>query len=154
MCPKTERILVIDDQFELREFLSFTLKDRYDVATAGGAEDAYKYMDEHFVNLVLLDFKMPKIDGITALEEIKKRHPGTEVIMMTGYAPVDTIQKAFDLGAFAFFMKPFDMNKLLIALDEALQKNMGDILNPADTLYPTSTFNHCTQRNSRSRRRS
>lgn len=119
------RVLIVDDQREIREILRFTLKDKYAVATAGEAEEAFEYMAEYSVNLVLLDFKMPRIDGITALKEIKKRHPGTEIIMMTGYAPVDTRQKALNLGVFAFFMKPFDIDKLLCAIDEAVQKSIS-----------------------------
>ena len=117
------RILIVYDHFEIREALRFTLKDKYDVAAACDAQDAFMYMASCPVNIVLLDFKMPKIDWLTALREIKKRHPDTEVIMMTGYAPVDTVQKAFNSGAFAFFMKPFDINKLIAAIDDALQKS-------------------------------
>ena len=118
------RVLIVDDQLEIRESLWFTLKDKYAVATAGAAEEAFKYMDEHYFNLVLLDFKMPRIDGITALKEIMKRHPGTEVIMMTGYAPADTKQRAVNLGAFAFFMKPFDIDTFVCTIDEAVQKSI------------------------------
>ena len=117
------KILIVDDHFEIRESLRLTLKDKYDVSTACEAQDAFMHMASCSVNIVLLDFKMPKIDGITALTEIKKRHPDTEVIMMTGYAPVDAMQKALNAGAFAFFMKPFDINKLINAIDEALQKS-------------------------------
>ena len=128
---KTPRILIVDDERDLRESLRLTLEEKYAVATAGEAEDAFKYMADYSVNLVLLDFKMPGIDGITALGEIKRRHPDTEVIMMTAYAPPGTIQKVFSLGAFAFVMKPFDIAKLINTIDEALlQKDFEDILNP------------------------
>ena len=116
------KILIVDDHSKIRETLRLTLKDKYDVATACEAQDAFIHMASCPVNVVLLDFKMPKIDGITALREIKKRHPDTEVIMMTGYAPVDAKQKAFGAGAFDFFMKPFDIIELIAAIDKALQK--------------------------------
>ncbi len=116
------KILIVDDQRELRECLRFILKDRYAVATVGEAEEAFKYLAEYPVDLVLLDLKMPKIDGITALEEIKKINPDTEVIMTTAYAPVDTMRKAFNLGAFAFLMKPFDIDKLINTIDRAIKK--------------------------------
>ncbi len=117
------RILIVDDHSAIRETLKLILKNKYDVAATCDAQDAFMYMASSPVNIVLLDFKMPKIDGITALMEIKKRHPETEVIMMTGYAPVDAIQRAFNAGAFAFFMKPFDINKLISAIEKALQKS-------------------------------
>ncbi|MBI5408467.1 MAG: response regulator [Nitrospirae bacterium] len=115
-------VLIVDDQRELREFLRYTLKDKYAVAVAGEAEEAIKYMTDYQVDLVLLDFNMPKMDGLTALKEIKKIRPDTEVIMMTGYAPPDTRKEALESGAFAFFMKPFDIDELLKTINEALKK--------------------------------
>jgi DNA-binding NtrC family response regulator len=118
---KKPRILIADDQQELREYLSFILKEKYIAATAGSVKDAMRYMDDYSVNLILLDYEMPNINGIAALGEIRKRHPDTVVIMMSGYAPADIKQKAFDLGVFAFLMKPFDIDKRLNNIDEALQ---------------------------------
>ncbi len=79
-------------------------------------------MADNPANLVLLDIKMPDIDGITALGEIKKRHPETEVIMLTAYASPETINKAFLLGAFNLLFKPFDNNKLVNTVDKAFKK--------------------------------
>ncbi len=117
------RILIVDDNHMVREALRYTLKDKYHVATACEAQDAYRYMASCAVDLVLLDLKMPKIDGITALREIKKKHPDTEVIIMTAYAPADAVQNAFSSGASAFLMKPFDINKLIDTIDDALQRS-------------------------------
>jgi DNA-binding NtrC family response regulator len=117
-----ERVLIVDDQRELCEFLLFILKDKFAVSTACAAEEAFIYMAEHSVDLILLDFMMPGIDGITALAEIKKNYSDTEVIMMTGFAPADTIRTAFSLGAFAFLTKPLDIDKLIDTIDEALRK--------------------------------
>lgn len=118
------KILIVDDQLELREVIRFVLKDKYLVAAVTGAEEAFKYMADNPVNLVLLDINMPKIDGITALQEIKKSHPETEIIFVTAYATLETIRKALNLGAFGFLMKPFDHDKLINIIDEAL-KNGG-----------------------------
>lgn len=120
------KILVIDDELALREVIRFVLKDKYATATASGVEEAFKYMSDNPVNLVLLDLKMPKIDGITVLEEIKRRHPETEVIIVTAYATLETIRQAIRLGAYGFLMKPFDNNELIKIVDEAL-KNNGSI---------------------------
>jgi DNA-binding NtrC family response regulator len=118
------RILIVDDQLEMREFIRLVLKDKYAVATAGGAEEAFRYMDGNHVNMVLLDIKMPKIDGITALEEMKKRHPETEVILLSSCATTETIQKALKLGAFGYLIKPFDNNELIGIIDEALKNKV------------------------------
>ncbi|MBI4848440.1 MAG: response regulator [Nitrospirae bacterium] len=122
MFPKAN-ILIVDDQRELREFIRFVLRDKYCVAVASAAEDAYKCLAECPVNAVLLDYNMPEIDGITALTEIKKRYHDMEVIMMSGYAPPDAMRKAFRLGAFAFLMKPFEVDELINTIDAALRRN-------------------------------
>lgn len=117
----TAKVLIVDDHPALRDSISLYLRDRYAVATAVAAEDAFKYMADYSVNLVLLDLRMPEMDGITALREIKKRHADTAVIMMTACASPEIIREAFRLGAFAFFIKPFSLDRLVRTIDEALQ---------------------------------
>ncbi len=97
------------------------LKYKYAVTTSTGAEEAFKYMAKNPVDIAILDIKMPKTDGITALEEIKKRHPETKVILLTAYATLETLQKALKLGAFGYLMKPFNKDKLLDIVDKALK---------------------------------
>ncbi len=118
------KILIIDDELAPRESIRMVLKDKYAVAAATGAAEALGYMANNPVNLVLLDINMPKIDGITALKEIKKRYPETQVILLSAYVTLETIQKALKLGAFGYLMKPFDHDKLINIVDEAL-KNDG-----------------------------
>jgi DNA-binding NtrC family response regulator len=114
-------ILIIDDQLSPRESIRMILKEKYAISTVTGAIEAFKYMAENLVELVLLDIKMPKIDGITALKEIKKKHPETEVILLTAYATPKTIQNTLKLGAFGYLMKPFDKDDLLDIVDRALK---------------------------------
>ncbi len=118
---KTVKILVVDDEPALREAIRFVLKDKYSVVTASGAEEALKYMADNHVNLVLLDIKMPKIDGITAFWEIRKRHPRTQVIFITAHAIPEIVQDSLSQGAYGFIMKPFDNNKLIKTVGEALK---------------------------------
>ncbi len=115
------KILIIDEQLELREVIKFALEDKYAVATVMGAEEALKYMADNPVNLVLLDIDMIKIDGITALKEIKKRYPETEVIMLSADATLETVRKAIKLGAFGFLMKPLDNEELIKIVYKALK---------------------------------
>ena len=119
MDQQTE-ILIVDDQHEVREAIRFILKDKYSIAMAGEVEEAFRYLEATSVKLVLLDIKMPKIDGMTALEHIKKEYPGTEVIMVTAFATLETVRKAVSLGAFGFLMKPFDVDVLIKTVDGAL----------------------------------
>lgn len=118
------KILIIDDELAPRESIRMVLKDKYAVAAATGVAEALGYMADNPVNLVLLDINMPKIDGITALKEIKKRYPETQIILLTAYVTLETIQKALKLGAFGCLMKPFVHDKLINIVDEAL-KNDG-----------------------------
>ncbi|RJQ51921.1 MAG: response regulator [Nitrospiraceae bacterium] len=74
---------------------------------------------------MLLDIKMPKIDGITVLGRIKEKHPGTEVIIVTAYATIEMIREAIRLGAFGFLMKPFDVEVLVDLVDAAFKSIEG-----------------------------
>jgi DNA-binding NtrC family response regulator len=114
-------VLIVDDQLAARESVRMVLKDKYSIAMFAGATEAFKFMDENPVDLVLLDLKMEKMDGITALKEIKKKYPQTKVILLTAYASLETQQKAIELGAFGCIMKPFDKDELLNMVDRALQ---------------------------------
>ncbi|MBI5049961.1 MAG: response regulator [Nitrospirae bacterium] len=115
-------ILIVDDEIAPRESIRAVLKDKYTVATASGVEEALKYLAENPVDVVMLDLKMPKIDGITALLEIKKRYPKTEIILLTAYATLAIIKKVLELGAFGCLIKPFDKDELLDIVDRALKK--------------------------------
>ncbi len=117
---KKPKILIVADQLELQEVIGFALKDKYLIAAVTGIEEAFIYMTNIPVNLVLLDIDMPKINGITALEEIRKRHPETDVIMLTICVTLETIRKAIRLGAFGFLLKSLDHNELINCVDEAI----------------------------------
>jgi putative nucleotidyltransferase with HDIG domain len=117
-----EKILIIDDELAPRESIRMVLKDRYDVSTASGAHEGLEMMSKNPVDLVVMDIKMPKMDGITALQEIKKRHPDTEVILLTAYASLDTARDAIRFGAFDYLIKPFDKDDILLVVEKGLEK--------------------------------
>lgn len=117
-----EKILVIDDELAPRESIRMVLKDQYDVSTAKGASEGFTMMDDNPVDLVVMDIKMPKIDGITALQEIKKKHPDTEVILLTAYASLETARDAIRFGAFDYLIKPFDKDDVLLVVKKGLDK--------------------------------
>ncbi|MBI4846981.1 MAG: response regulator [Nitrospirae bacterium] len=118
----SERILVIDDELAPRESIRMVLKDKYAVSTASGALEGLSMMSENSVDLVVMDIKMPKMDGITALQEIKKKHPDTEVILLTAYASLETARDAIRFGAFDYLLKPFDKDDILMVVEKGLTK--------------------------------
>lgn len=115
-----QKILIIDDDISVATVVKITLEDRYDVAITTCAASAYKYLAEYKVDLVLLDIKMPMINGIEALKEIKRRRPETIVIMLTAYATRENIEKVMTLGAYGSISKPFDIDELRSYVDRVL----------------------------------
>jgi two-component system, OmpR family, response regulator len=110
------RILIVDDEQDFLETIIKRLKTRGIEVT--GAESGYKaleFLDGHDVDVIILDVKMPGMDGIETLREIKKKKPLVEVIMLTGHASVESGIQGMQLGAFDYVMKP-------VALDELLEK--------------------------------
>jgi len=119
---KRGKILIIDDELAPRESLRMVLKDRYTVFTASGAHEGLDILAREPMDIVVLDIKMPKMDGITALKEIKSRYPDVEVVLLTAYASLETAQSALRLGAFDYLMKPFDKDDVLNIVERGLQK--------------------------------
>ncbi len=117
-----EKILVIDDELAPRESIRMVLKDDYSVCTAVGAHEGLDIMEQEPADLVVMDIKMPKMDGITALQEIKRRHPDTEVVLLTAYASLETARDAIRFGAFDYLIKPFDKDDVLLVVRKGLEK--------------------------------
>ncbi len=117
-----EKILVIDDELAPRESIRMVLKDDYSVSTAVGAHEGLDIMEQEPADLVVMDIKMPKMDGITALQEIKRRHPDTEVVLLTAYASLETARDAIRYGAFDYLIKPFDKDDVLLVVRKGLEK--------------------------------
>jgi len=117
-----DKVLIIDDELAPRESLRMVLKDKFDVFTAPGAPEGMMLMDENPVDLVVLDIRMPGMDGITALKRIKERYPEIEVILLTAYASLESARDAIRLGAFDYLMKPFDKDDLINVVENGLEK--------------------------------
>ena len=102
-------ILVVDDEAAIRESLKdWLMEDGYNVYLAVNGEDAIFMMETFRYDVILLDLKMPGMDGLETLRRIKKISPDSEVLMMTAYASVDTAVQAMKEGAFDYLVKPFD----------------------------------------------
>ena len=107
------RILVVDDEASIRESLKdWLMEDGYNVALAVDGETAVKMAETSSYDVILLDLKMPGIDGLETMRRIKEISPEVEVLMMTAYASVDTAVQAMKEGAFDYLVKPFDPDEV------------------------------------------
>ncbi|WP_448383611.1 response regulator [Desulfosoma sp.] len=120
---ETIRVLLVDDEVEFLDTLLKRMRKRQvEVAGVYSAEEALRYLESSPVDVVVLDVKMPGMDGIDALKAIKERHPLVEVIMLTGHANVEVAIQGMELGAFDYLMKPMDIDELLYKVQDACKK--------------------------------
>lgn len=116
-------ILIIDDEKSIRKTLSEILSyEGYKIDEAGDGEEGLKKFSEKAYDVVLCDIKMPKLDGIEFLDRSKEVNPDVPVIMISGHGNIDTAVEAVKKGAFDYISKPPDLNRLLITLRNALDK--------------------------------
>ncbi len=116
-------ILIIDDEKAIRKTLTEILSfEGYKIDEAADGEEGLKKFGEKSYDLVLCDIKMPKIDGIEFLEKSKLINPDVPVIMISGHGNIDTAVEAVKKGAFDYISKPPDLNRLLITLRNATEK--------------------------------
>ncbi|MBI5594139.1 MAG: response regulator [Deltaproteobacteria bacterium] len=117
-------VLLVDDEVPFVETMTKRLakRDLTVISAHSGSEALAKLGHEDHVDVVILDVKMPGMDGIETLKEIKKAHPLTEVIMLTGHATIETGIEGMKLGAFDYLMKPCDIDNLMQKVQEAKAK--------------------------------
>jgi DNA-binding NtrC family response regulator len=116
-------ILIIDDEKSIRKTLTEILSyEGYKIDEAGDGEEGLKKFSEKTYDVVLCDIKMPKLDGIEFLDKSKMINPDIPVIMISGHGNLDTAVEAVKKGAFDYISKPPDLNRLLITLRNALDK--------------------------------
>jgi len=114
-------ILVVDDEDALRNVLSSELQSEgYSVVSAGDGDEAIAILQQKIFDLVLLDIKMPRVDGFEVLRFIKERHANTKVIMLTGFADLKNAIESKKLGAEDFVSKPYDLVDLLTTIERVL----------------------------------
>ncbi len=120
----TTHVMLVDDEEPFVETMTKRLtKKGFNVAGVfSGHEALDKLASNRMIDVVILDVKMPGMDGIGALQEIKKRFPLVEVIMLTGHATVESAIEGMRLGAFDYLMKPCEMDQLLSKIGEAKDK--------------------------------
>jgi two-component system NtrC family sensor kinase len=116
------RILVVDDEIGPRESLRMLLKPAHEIRTADGAQAALAEIERFRPDLVILDVKMPQMDGLEVLRRIKRVDPALEVVMITAYASLETVKQALSYGAFEYLIKPFARQDLEDVVARALQR--------------------------------
>ena len=117
------RILVVDDEEVVRDSLhEWFTEDGYPVETAADAREALKIMSKTSRDIVLVDIKMPGMDGLELQEKIKELVPEAVIIIMTAYASVDTAVRALKAGAYDYVTKPFDPDDLQHLIDKAAER--------------------------------
>lgn len=115
------KILVVDDEEALRTVLSAELEgEGYQVSTAGDGDEAIKIIGTQQFHLILLDIKMPNVDGFEVLKFVKQHQPATKVIMLTGFADLKNAIESKKLGAEDFVSKPYDLVDLLTTVERVL----------------------------------
>ena len=116
-------ILLVDDEVEFLETLIKRLKKRR-LNTSGvkSGEEALVVVGEKDIDVVVLDVRMPGIDGIETLMKIKEINPLIEVIMLTGHASIEVAIEGMEQGAFDYLMKPADIDELLYKIEDASKK--------------------------------
>jgi len=118
-----DKLLVADDEQSMREFLDIMLKkEGYKVSLASNGEEVLKLAERDIFDLILMDIRMPKLDGIAVLKKIKALSPETIVIMITAYASTDTAIRAMKEGAYDYVTKPFKVDEIKLIIRNALEK--------------------------------
>jgi DNA-binding NtrC family response regulator len=119
----TNRLLLVDDErIALRNLEHVLAKEGYAITATQSGPHALELLDGQPFDLVLTDMKMDKVDGMSLLRRCKSQHPDTEVIMITGYATLETAVEAMKEGAFHYIAKPFRLDEVRKTVAEALEK--------------------------------
>lgn len=117
----TSKILLIDDDLKLLETLGEVLRgEGYQVATAASGEEGLTALKKEGFDLVLLDIRLPGMDGAVVMREIYNYHPGTVMIIISGYGSLESAITAIRLGVKDYFIKPYQVDELLNAVCRAL----------------------------------
>jgi|Deesub1362A_J573_1020465.scaffolds.fasta_scaffold12299_1 two-component system response regulator AtoC len=117
------RILVVDDEEHVRRVLSLMLAgEGYQVVTAAGGREALERFQDEVFDLVILDLRMPDLDGLEVLSRLRAAEPDQTVVMITAYASVDTALTAMKRGAFDYIGKPFKEEEILAVVAKALER--------------------------------
>jgi DNA-binding NarL/FixJ family response regulator len=121
---KTKSVLVVDDEESIRVSLKRMLeKENFQVETAENGSMALKKLANYHHDIILADIMMDDVSGIELLKNIREKHSNMLVLLMTGYASIDSATKAVRLGASDYILKPCSKKKILSSIGNAIKKN-------------------------------
>jgi len=121
------RVLVVDDELGPRESLRMLLKPAYQIQTAENGRTALDLLRRFQPDIVIMDIKMPEMDGLELLRHVKRADPSIEVVMITAYASLETVRHALTHGAFEYLIKPFSRQDLEDVVHRALMRRQADL---------------------------
>jgi len=124
---RKNKILIVDNDYSSRQTMRLILEDKFDVTTTN-ADDALVLLNTTEFEVVIVDLFMPKISGLEILKWIKGTKPLTEVIIVTGYASVETTKHALKAGAFDYIQKPFDPKGFQETINKAFEHRTRRLL--------------------------
>lgn len=118
------RILIAEDEQTQRDLLSgFLQKEGFSVIAVSNGKEVLRSLDQNFIDLILLDYKMPELDGFHTLQEVRRLYPDLPVVMMTAYGSVETAVASMKAGALDYLTKPIDLDELLLIFQKALERS-------------------------------
>ncbi len=121
---KNYQILVVDDEPLIRESLYEIFRiDGYKASMAQSGEEAIELITKQKIDIVVTDMKLPKMNGLTLLEKIKKHDSKIEVIFITGYATIETAVEAMKKGAYDYITKPINDSEIKLIIEKIVEKN-------------------------------
>jgi DNA-binding NtrC family response regulator len=122
------KILIVDDEERFRNTMRKILEaEGLNAQTVGSAKSALDALSKDSFDVVILDVRMPEMNGVEALKRIRKIDPYIEVIIMTGYASVDTAREIMTTGAFDYLLKPYSTETLLYKIEAAYDRRLSRI---------------------------
>ena len=128
-----ERILLVDDNEDFLDSTKDVLElEGFDVYTASSGEEAVMYTGTQSFDIILMDIKMPGMNGVESFIEIKKQNPGVKVIMVTAYSVKGLMQQALREGAIAVLQKPVELDRLFKSISDAINNGKGGLILVAD----------------------
>ena len=117
------KVLIVDDEKDFVEVFSLRLAEQGEiVSTAFSGTEALTVLKDRPIDVVILDIKMPEMDGITALKRIKTQYPLVEVILLTGHGSAQTAVEGMKLGAYDYLMKPADFEDIRTKIENARKR--------------------------------
>jgi DNA-binding NtrC family response regulator len=122
------RVLLVDDEIIFTKNMSKLLKNRgYTVTAVNSGDAAIRELEQNPVDVIVLDLKMPGMDGITTLKEIMKLGLFTETLILTGHGSIDSALEAMKLGAYDYLTKPCEIDELVAKIEAAWAKKTGSL---------------------------